>query len=597
MRRWNGWGDDSVGYPLPEAAERYLTQTLGLRVSDQDAVFEDVLTSLPPTRLPSNSLVNRKPDVRLRHARGQSLPDWIAMRAGMPGTVPDGVAFPESARQVRSLLKYAREHHTQLIPYGGGTSVVGHINPLPKYGPALTVSMRRLNRLLKVDEDSHLATFEAGASGPEIEHQLNQHGFTLGHYPQSWEYSTLGGWIATRSSGQQSFCYGRIEDLFRGASLETPNGILSIPVNPASAAGPDLRQLVLGSGGRMGLITHATLRVRALPQEEQFLGAFFPDWDSGMAAARVIGQQRVRLSMLRLSDAQETETLLALTGRDRLLRVAEWGLRGLGHGPKRCLMIYALTGAPADTRLTRSHAHGIFRYHGGLPTGTYIGRAWKKSRFRSPYMRNTLWEMGVALDTLETAVSWTMFEVLRSNVLSAIQRTFEDHDVAVAARDLLALGLTESIVILDCDVHQGDGTAAIFARDPRVFTFSVHGAGNFPFRKVASDMDIALADGTKDDEYLQALLVGLEGALERSRPSFAIYLAGADPYHADTFGRLALTKAGLSERDRMVFTACRQHELPVAVVMSGGYASEIDDIVDIHLETLRRAAEISDYVK
>lgn len=167
------------------------------------------------------------------------------------------------------------------------------------------------------------------------------------------------------------------------------------------------------------------------------------------------------------------------------------------------------------------------------------------------------------------------------------------NDVAVAALDLLERRANESIVIIDCDVHQGDGTAAIFAEEARVYTFSIHGASNFPFRKTASDLDIALPDRTADEPYLQALESGLVRALEESKASFAFYLAGADPYLADSFGRLSLTKLGLRQRDQLVFDYCQRAGLPLAVVMAGGYAPDIEDIVDIHLETIRQAARYS----
>lgn len=167
------------------------------------------------------------------------------------------------------------------------------------------------------------------------------------------------------------------------------------------------------------------------------------------------------------------------------------------------------------------------------------------------------------------------------------------NDVAVSARDLLANGMTESIVILDCDVHQGDGTAAAFSQEPRVYTFSIHGAGNFPFRKTAGDLDVALPDGAGDDDYLHALRQALARVFEDASPTFAIYLAGADPYCNDAFGRLSLTKQGLMKRDELVLSTCRQNGLLLAVVMAGGYAPDIDDIVDIHLETVRLSASYS----
>ena len=428
MRRWNGWGDETIDYPLPDSARSYLSEILGSGDQRPDAALEELAAALPKSPLPDHNLLSKDPVLRLRHARGQSLPDWIALRSGRISPAPDAVAFPETSEHVRMLLDYAHHNHVQLIPYGGGTSVVGHINPLSGFGPALTVSMRSMNRLLELDAESRLATFGAGANGPEIEMKLGQHDFTLGHFPQSWELSTLGGWVATRSSGQQSYFYGRIEDLLRGATLITPAGSLTLPSLPASAAGLDLKQVLLGSEGRMGFITQATVRVRPLPMVEDFYAAFFPEWEAGVAAAREIGQRRVGLSMLRLSDVRETETTLALSGHERLMILADRGLRMLGQGSERCLMIYGVTGEPLEARQARVRAEDIFRAHGGLPTGNYIGRIWERSRFRAPYLRNTLWEAGYALDTLESAAPWSSFAGLRLAVLRVIRRAFESQN-------------------------------------------------------------------------------------------------------------------------------------------------------------------------
>ncbi len=406
MRRWNGWGDEATTYPLPASAAVYLSGLVGAGPRLEDADWETALSTVPASRLRAHPLASVEPGDRLRHARGQSLPDWVALRAGQPGACPDGVAYPSTAAEVRTLLDYARQTGTRLIPYGGGSSVVGHINPRPQDAPVLTVDLSRLNQLLDLDEVSRLATLEAGANGPEIEAQLGARGYTLGHFPQSYELSTLGGWIATRSSGQQSYYYGRIEALFAGGQVETLAGPLDLPPHPASAAGPDLRHLILGSEGRLGLITRAIVRVRPRPEVDSFHGVFFRDWRSGADAVRVLAQAGVRVSMLRLSDAQETETTLRLAGHERLVAWAERGLRLAGFGPERCLLLFGVTGDRAAASFAHSQTTEVCRAHGGLVVGTAIGNRWRKTRFLSPYLRNTLWEAGYALDTLETAVPW-----------------------------------------------------------------------------------------------------------------------------------------------------------------------------------------------
>jgi len=431
MRRWNGWGDVRVDYPLPASASQYLESVLGFGLRLPDATLEQALESMPTSRLDDQALITRDPLQRLRHARGQSLPDWVALRSGEIGAFPDGVAFPDNPAQVTALLAYAQSAQINLIPYGGGTSVVGHINPLPEGPPVLTVDCSRLNGLLQLDETNHLATFGAGVNGPSLESALNLHGYTLGHYPQSFEYSTLGGWIATRSSGQQSYYYGRIEELLAGCQMLTPQGSLELAPLPASAAGPDLRQIVLGSEGRLGVITQAQVRVRPLPEVEAFYAAFFPDWGSGAAALQSLAQERVRASMLRLSDAQETETTLVLSGQDKLVAWAQRGLNLLGYGPRRSLMIYGLTGSRLETRLAHQRLKEIVRENQGLLVGEPIGKIWKKSRFRSPYLRNTLWDHGYALDTLESAVPWKQVLPLAAALKSLIASGWQEQDERV----------------------------------------------------------------------------------------------------------------------------------------------------------------------
>lgn len=424
MKRWNGWGNVNTDYPLPDSARTYLVNLFGGLDLAPDADLETVLKSVPASRLPVHPLVDASPMERLTHARGQSTEDWVALRFGRIPAFPDGVAYPTSEDQVRDLLAYAKKAGAIVIPYGGGTSVVGHINAPKSDAPVLILSLEKMTRLLDLDETSRIANFEAGVPGPELERVLHQYGYTLGHFPQSHEYSTLGGWIAARSSGQQSYHYGRIEQLFAGGRMETPRGTLELPHFPASAAGPDMREMVLGSEGRMGVITSAKVRVSPVPEAEAFYGVFFPTWEQGTEAVRRIAQERTPVSMLRLSNSVETETTLILSGKP-WVPAATKGLSLIGYGSARCLLVFGATGSAVHVARTRARAASICRKYGGLFVGTVVGHTWEKARFYSPYLRNTLWEVGVAVDTLETALSWSQVPQASQAIPASISAAIE----------------------------------------------------------------------------------------------------------------------------------------------------------------------------
>jgi len=425
MKLWNGWGTEGTPYPLPTSAAAFLEAAIGKGVHTPDASFEQALAQVPASRLKPHALISTSGEERLRHARGHSMPDWIALRSGTIGVFPDGVAYPTSDADVRALLEYARQTDTILIPYGGGSSVVGHINPLPGDRPVLTVDFCRMNTLELFEPESRTAVIGAGARGPEVEALLNPLGFTLGHFPQSWEYSTLGGWVASRSVGTQCYYYGRIESLFLGGHVETPQGTLELPRLPASAAGPDLRQLVLGSEGRLGMITRAAVRIAPLPQREAFYAVFFPNWQAGVDALREIVQARIPLSMLRLSNAVETETTLQLSGKMDFVNLAHKGLSLIGIRDERCLLIFGTTGTPALCRHAYRSASAIAHAHGGFSVDFVIGHMWHKSRFTTPYLRNTLWDEGYAIDTLETALPWSRIPSAISEIQAAIHTALE----------------------------------------------------------------------------------------------------------------------------------------------------------------------------
>jgi alkyldihydroxyacetonephosphate synthase len=421
MRRWNGWGDDATRYELPHAAGDVLAALLGPGAPPHDAALRDVVAGVPASRLPPHPLISPDALARLLHARGQSFPDLVAMRGNCVGAFPDGVSYPRDASEVRALLRYAADAGARVIPFGGGTSVVGHVTALPGDAPLLVVDTARMGRLQHLDAQSRLATFGAGAAGPSLEAQLRAHGFTLGHFPQSFEYSTLGGWVATRSSGQQSLGYGRIEQLFAGGRLEAPAGSLVLQPFPASAAGPDLREAVLGSEGRLGIVTEATVRVAPLPEREEFHAFFFPDWERALAAVRRAVQEAGALSMLRLSGPAETAMNLALAGHRRQVAALEALLALRGAGPEKCLLIAGLSGHAAAVRAGLRVALGVSQGERGIHLGQLLGRQWQRGRFRAPYLRNELWERGYAVDTVETSATWGQIPALVEAVEAALR--------------------------------------------------------------------------------------------------------------------------------------------------------------------------------
>ena len=437
MRLWNGWGKENseLLMELNSGLRNLLQALVGPATPLPEATLAEVITTVPPSRAPDHPLINSDPEIRVRHARGQSLPDWLAMHSGDVGQFPDAVAVPETSAQVRELLCYARDNNIDVIPYGGGTSVVGHINPQASSRPVLTIDMGAMNKLLHIDHQSHLATFGAGTAGPEVEAQLQKQGYTLGHFPQSWELSTIGGWVASRSSGQQSLHYGRIEKLFAGGAIETLAGTLEIPTIPSSSAGPDIREMILGSEGRLGIITEVVVRITPLPEQELFQVVFFPSWNVGLQAARELIQQRVAMSMVRLSNPLETTSLLYMgAGEDTSGVVAlETALAEKGVGAGKVMMTFAVTGSARHCATALEMALEHCAALGGVADQAGLGDQWAHGRFRAPYLRDPLGRAGYAADTMETAVDWSKLPEAVDNIESAIRNGLADEGEQVHA--------------------------------------------------------------------------------------------------------------------------------------------------------------------
>lgn len=429
MRRWNGWGDDSVEFDLSDQALAFLAERIGPGITPNDATLDAATSAVAASRLPAHPMVDTSARTRLLHGFGQSMSDWLKLRYGQVANLPDGVAFPESTEQVRTLLDWAASQEFVVIPYGGGTSVVGHLSAPSGSNPVLTINLSRLSNLISLNRETQLATFGAGVTGPNLEAQLRAHGYSLGHFPQSFEYSTLGGWVVTRSSGQQSLRYGRIEQMFAGGHVETPSGALDIPCFPASAAGLDIREMVLGSEGRMGVLTEATVRVTPLPEVEQFHAVFFPDWKSATSAVREIAQAKLPLSMLRLSNPVETLTTLTLAGHQSSITWLRRYLAWRGCTDQSCLLLVGASGTRKLVAHALSSAFDLTKPHHGVRIGQAIGEKWKANRFRNVYLRNSLWQRGYAVDTVETATNWdnidTMMHAVEGAASTALQQDNE----------------------------------------------------------------------------------------------------------------------------------------------------------------------------
>lgn len=437
--RWNGWGNIHFNKPVSPHGARLIKSHIGKTKKLTSVSLNTVLKTVPESQLPAElinlEMVSIDNEVRVRHARGQSFPDWIAMHSGQFGEFPDGVAFPKSTKDVVQLLNLATEHDLIVIPYGGGTSVVGHINPPQDPRPVLTVAMSEMDQLIELDKESQIATFGAGAQGPTVEAQLSAQGYRLGHYPQSWELSTLGGWIAARSSGQQSLGYGRIEQMFAGGTLVTPQGVLEIPDIPASSAGPDLREMMMGTEGRAGIFTEVKMRVQPLPEEETFKVAFLPHWAAGKAVLKQAVQKDIHLSMLRLSNAVETDAHLHLgTTRSQYLAISTY-LRSRGLDSNKVMLTYAVSGNKAQNSLALTQFKTLLKENGGVSgkLTDLMGSIWAHGRFKFPYLRGTLWAKGIMVDTFETATNWRNIDEQMAQMEEAAANSLSDQGEQVMA--------------------------------------------------------------------------------------------------------------------------------------------------------------------
>jgi alkyldihydroxyacetonephosphate synthase len=446
--KWWGWGDEGLEFThedKPELAP-FIERVLGIRVGAPTSApvrFEDL--PVPDPDLPDGlrkaleeavgpDAVSVQRMDRVVHTRGKSLRDLILQRRGALTRVPDVVVRPASEHQVGAVMRAALEHDAVLIPFGGGSSISGSLEaPGDEPRPIVSVDVARLDRVLEIDAPSRLARVQAGVSGPDLEAQLAARGYTLGHFPDSFTHSTLGGWIATRSSGMQSDRYGDIADLTKGLRVVTPSGTLVTRPVPATSTGPSVRQMVLGSEGRLGIITEATVEVRRLPEKRVILGYLFPTFAAGLAAMRAIAESECSVSVTRVSDARETQFSFATrktpTIVDKLQSRAlrEFLARRLSFDTDAmALSFIGYEGSAAHVARERRAVGKIVKAHGGLSIGSGPGALYDQKKFDTPYIRDFLLDRGVAGDVSETAMPWSLLTPVYDAVTAAAERAFAD---------------------------------------------------------------------------------------------------------------------------------------------------------------------------
>ena len=410
------WGDPAQATDLPASALGLVELAFGRQdapattgatppVSALDEVLLDGLRAIVGAE---HVLVDDA--TRTLRTRGKSTPDLLRARAGDLGDAPDAVVRPDGHGEVAAVLAWASEHRVAVVPFGGGTSVTGGLAARRDgFAGLVSLDLVRMKRLLAVDEVSMTATLQPGLRGPEAEALLAEHGLTLGHYPQSYEHASIGGFAATRSSGQSSAGYGRFDAMVVGLTAATPTGSLDLGSSPANAAGPDLRQLLLGSEGAFGVITSVTVRVRRAPAVTTYEGWRWPSFDAGSDAMRTLAQAGLLPTVIRLSDESETA-----------LNLADPSSIGGAEDPG-CLMVTGYEGTASQVADRRAAVTAVLTDIGGTPLGTEPGEKWVQGRFHAPYLRDALLDHGVLVETLETATFWSNRERLYADVRAALQ--------------------------------------------------------------------------------------------------------------------------------------------------------------------------------
>ncbi|MGA2926796.1 MAG: FAD-binding oxidoreductase [Solirubrobacteraceae bacterium] len=443
--KWWGWGEHNVSFTHEDKPELgpFLKRNLAIDV-DRDVsrpvAFDELRITdsgvpsslwLALERAVGGEWVSTDGLDRVVHARGKSLRDLVCHRRGELARLPDVVVRPADEQQLAAVVNAAIEAEAVLVPFGGGTNISGSLEaPTSETRPVLSVDLGRLDRVLEIDELSGLARVQAGVFGPDLERQLNARGWTVGHFPDSFTHSTLGGWIATRSSGMQSDKYGDIADLTRGLRVVTPAGMLVIRPIPSTSTGPSVREMVLGSEGRLGIISEATVQVHRVPRTRVILGYLFPTWGDSLAAMRDLAASEVSPTLTRVSDAPETafsfSTRKAPTPLDRLKSAAlsRYLQRRSVDPAAMCLGFVGYEGSERHVTAQRRAVGQLFGQHGAICIGRGPGVLYDQKKFDTPYIRDYLLDRGTLADVSETAAPWSQLPRLYERVMAAAHGAF-----------------------------------------------------------------------------------------------------------------------------------------------------------------------------
>ena len=446
--KWWGWGVEGVAFHHEDKPgfRPFVIEAVDLDVAVEPTARPleelDVPRPLIPAELvaelrdavgPDNLVTSD--DDRIVHTYGKSVRDLLRLRAGDIPRVPDVVVYPGNEEEVQLVVDRAVAANAVLIPFGGGSNISGSLHAPPEETrPVISVDMGRMNRVLSIDAESGLARIEAGALGPDLEEQLKAQGWTLGHFPDSFTHSTLGGWVATRSSGMQSDKYGDISEITRGVRVVQPGKVLVLRPLPSTSTGPSVREMVLGSEGRLGIITEVTVQVHRIPENRLILGYLFPSWDAGLAAMQEISTSDAHPSVTRVSDGRETRFSFATRKKSGGISVSSLVSKGLMKVLERrgwqldqsCLSFIGHEGGKDHVNRQKAIVKDIVGRHGGIVLGKGPGVIYDQKKFDTPYIRDFLLDRGAIGDVSETAAPWSKLKPLYDNVMAAANGAFAE---------------------------------------------------------------------------------------------------------------------------------------------------------------------------